>query len=85
MYCEILSAVSKEMKFARTMFSSEQRQRSALLCVRCRNQKKAIQKPVKVFLFTRKDFLGNNRRAGDRENLGRDGCCFLGRATVVFV
>jgi hypothetical protein len=53
--------------------------------MRCRNQKKAIQKPVKVFLFTRKDFLGNNRRAGDRENLGRDGCCFLGRATVVFV
>src|SRR5580765_5354971 len=53
--------MSKETKLLRTMFSWQEEKRSALLCVRCRNQKQAIQEPVKDILFTRKDFLREPR------------------------
>jgi hypothetical protein len=65
MYCEISNAPSKEMKLLRTGASWQEKQRSAFLCVRCGNLKKAFQKPVKDILFTIASFFANGRSAGD--------------------
>jgi len=47
-------------------------QRSALLCVRCRNQKEALQKAVKDILFTRKYFFVEPRARERDPEISRD-------------
>jgi len=61
MDCEISRAMSKEIKNARTTITWEQKQRQRTPLRAVRKSQKVISKPVKVFLFTRKDSLMRTR------------------------